>query len=346
MLAPVFASDCLFAFSFPGSMPTRVKADLSALDVRVGGASDMPGLHKLLSAAGRKLSFTHEHMQADLEAGFFFCLVAAACDELAGAIVYFTLWDVCRCLRLFYMEDFYVQQAWRRCGVGRALMGSLLDLARASHSVAVDFRMPVAACRAASNICTFFGAQYCTDLISIALDVDAMRCVANAEGSDACVTVRTMPSDRGGASQLIRELAAEEGQEEHCVDGPLPLAAEGAADCAGAPPRPDARFLVAAVPRDGDVQEVVGLAVYAPCFSVEVGRCLKLLALVVRTGWRGRGIGRQLMGRLCAEGLELRVRKLQWEVLEGARAMSFYQRLGAQVDTAQRGIEGSFPVPA
>ncbi|CAK0813133.1 unnamed protein product [Prorocentrum cordatum] len=254
MLAPVFASDCLFAFSFPGSMPTRVKADLSALDVRVGGASDMPGLHKLLSAAGRKLSFTHEHMQADLEAGFFFCLVAAACDELAGAIVYFTLWDVCRCLRLFYMEDFYVQQAWRRCGVGRALMGSLLDLARASHSVAVDFRMPVAACRAASNICTFFGAQYCTDLISIALDVDAMRCVANAEGSDACVTVRTMPSDRGGASQLIRELAAEEGQEEHCVDGPLPLAAEGAADCAGAPPRPDARFLVAAVPRDGDVQ--------------------------------------------------------------------------------------------
>jgi hypothetical protein len=93
-------------------------------------------------------------------------------------------------------------------------------------------------------------------------------------------------------------------------------------------PRPAAEVMLAYV---GDA--TVGFALFFHNFSTFVGRPgLYLEDLFVVPEWRGKGVGRQLLGHLAAIAEERRCGRMEWAVLDwNESAIGFYQKLGAQV---------------
>ena len=70
---------------------------------------------------------------------------------------------------------------------------------------------------------------------------------------------------------------------------------------------------------------------------------LHLDCLYIREGFRGRGLGRQLMACVAREALERRAVNLQWQTPEwNVDALRFYERLGATHSKKYRfTLEGS-----
>jgi len=93
-------------------------------------------------------------------------------------------------------------------------------------------------------------------------------------------------------------------------------------------PSPAAEVVLAYV---GDA--AVGFALFFHNFSTFVGRPgLYLEDLFVVPEWRGKGVGRQLLGHLAVIAEERRCGRMEWAVLDwNESAIGFYQKLGAQV---------------
>jgi GNAT superfamily N-acetyltransferase len=91
--------------------------------------------------------------------------------------------------------------------------------------------------------------------------------------------------------------------------------------------RPVAEAVVARV--DG---EVAGFAVFFRSFSTFVGReGLFLEDLYVRPAYRGRGIGRGLLGHVAGIAADRGCGRMEWSVLNwNRRAVGFYEALGAR----------------
>lgn len=76
-----------------------------------------------------------------------------------------------------------------------------------------------------------------------------------------------------------------------------------------------------------------GYAVYFMNFSTFLGRAgIYLEDLYVRPGARGRGLGKELLSRVAAIGLERGCRRMEWAVLDWNQpAIDFYKCLGAEL---------------
>ena len=92
-------------------------------------------------------------------------------------------------------------------------------------------------------------------------------------------------------------------------------------------PKPNAE---AAIAYAGD--DAVGFAVWFYNFSTFVGRPgLYLEDLFVLPEWRGRGIGRALMGHLARLAVARGCGRVEWAVLDwNEQAIRFYRSIGAQ----------------
>lgn len=343
-----------------------VRAETSSdVVIRAGHEDDMAQCYSLLVASCQERSLVPpmaDRLCADFRAGAFCCMVAAtALGSLVGVALFYPLWDVCRCVRFCYLEEVFVEQGWRRRGVGRRLVGAVLELAGKASGVAVDFRIPATLHEPALSFSKALGALFCSDFVSVSLSGEALRRAAGmAPDSDSGsldshaaadrglhrVAVRAAtPSDSRAVGVLIRELAEEEGQGQNWVDGCLPIGARRCDDQGewSALAHPEISFLVAEVERDGQECEVAGLAVSMPCYVVQVGLCLKLIALVVSSELRGHGIGTELMRVLCRRAVDSGAASIEWEIVEGSRSLNFYQkRLGASIAFGQERVDGSF----
>jgi GNAT superfamily N-acetyltransferase len=82
-----------------------------------------------------------------------------------------------------------------------------------------------------------------------------------------------------------------------------------------------------------DDRTPVGFALFFHNFSTFLGRPgLYLEDLFVIPAWRGRGVGRRLLGRLAAIAVERGCGRMEWSVLDwNESAIGFYERLGAHV---------------
>lgn len=74
-----------------------------------------------------------------------------------------------------------------------------------------------------------------------------------------------------------------------------------------------------------------GFALYFHNFSTFLGQPgIYLEDLFVRPAWRGKGIGKALLGKLAQTALELKCGRIEWVVLDwNTPAIDFYRSLGA-----------------
>lgn len=74
--------------------------------------------------------------------------------------------------------------------------------------------------------------------------------------------------------------------------------------------------------------KIVGMALYYYRYSTWKGPLLYLEDLIIKEGFRGQGIGAQLMNHLKSEALEKGVKGLCWQVLDWNQpAIDFYKTL-------------------
>ncbi|HEY1308830.1 MAG TPA: GNAT family N-acetyltransferase [Vicinamibacterales bacterium] len=93
-------------------------------------------------------------------------------------------------------------------------------------------------------------------------------------------------------------------------------------------PRPAAEVVLAYSDRTP-----VGFALYFHNYSTFLGRSgLYLEDLFVVPAWRGRGVGRKLLGHLASIAVARACGRMEWAVLDwNESAIGFYRRLGARV---------------
>ncbi|HLW29702.1 MAG TPA: GNAT family N-acetyltransferase [Brumimicrobium sp.] len=76
-----------------------------------------------------------------------------------------------------------------------------------------------------------------------------------------------------------------------------------------------------------------GIALYYISYSTWRGRCLYLEDLYIQPEFRRGGIGRLLFQKLIDEAKFLKVKRMDWQVLEWNQpAIKFYEKLGATLD--------------
>jgi len=107
----------------------RPIATRSPVLVRAATAKDAPDVVRLaqslsIADGGRPSRLSEENYRRD---GFgenpaFSALVAELDGRIVGYALYFSGYDTDRATRGVYLSDLYVDQAWRRRGVGRSLM--------------------------------------------------------------------------------------------------------------------------------------------------------------------------------------------------------------------------------
>jgi GNAT superfamily N-acetyltransferase len=80
-------------------------------------------------------------------------------------------------------------------------------------------------------------------------------------------------------------------------------------------------------------QTPIGFALFFHTFSTFLGRRgLYLEDLFVVPEWRGKGVGKQLLGHVASVAAQRQCGRLEWAVLDwNESAIAFYQHLGAQV---------------
>lgn len=121
---------------------------------------------------------------------------------------------------------------------------------------------------------------------------------------------------------LVRELAAYEREPDAVRVGEAELLRDGFPADGGNP-----YYECAIAEEDG---EPAGMALYFPVYSTWRGRCIHLEDLFVRPAYRGRGIGKALLGRVAAEAVQRGCVLLYWHVLDWNQpAIDFYRSLGA-----------------
>lgn len=79
-------------------------------------------------------------------------------------------------------------------------------------------------------------------------------------------------------------------------------------------------------------QHILGIALVYPRYSTWSGPVIHLEDLIVTQAARGKGIGGALLKRVVEYGIEKKVRRVSWEVLDwNEPAIKFYEDCGANV---------------
>ncbi len=82
-----------------------------------------------------------------------------------------------------------------------------------------------------------------------------------------------------------------------------------------------------------DKNKVIGIALYYVKYSTWKGKCLYLDDIIVTQSMRGKGIGKLLFDVLIETAKKMKVRKLEWQVLEWNKpAINFYKKYNSSFD--------------
>lgn len=107
-----------------------------AITIRLASTKDLPAIHQLVRELAiyekEETAFvaTLEEYKKDFEAGWFEALVAEDGSKTVGMAVYYATYSTWKG-KMLYLEDFVVNEAYRRDGVGQLLFDAVLAQAKA-----------------------------------------------------------------------------------------------------------------------------------------------------------------------------------------------------------------------
>jgi GNAT superfamily N-acetyltransferase len=79
--------------------------------------------------------------------------------------------------------------------------------------------------------------------------------------------------------------------------------------------------------------EIRGIAIYYIKYSTWKGKCIFLEDIIVTEKFRGHGIGAKLFEAVIAIAKEMKVRRMEWQVLDwNEPAIRFYKKYNANMD--------------
>jgi len=78
---------------------------------------------------------------------------------------------------------------------------------------------------------------------------------------------------------------------------------------------------------------IIGIALYYFKYSTWKGKCIFLEDIIVTESKRGKGIGAKLFEEIIKVAKEIKVRRLEWQVLEwNEPALNFYKKYNSNLD--------------
>lgn len=105
------------------------------VQIRQANAADVSALHRLVAElaayVGESASFTAtvEQYAADFDDGFYRAVVAEDDGRVVGMALYYFVYSTWKG-RMIYLEDFVLEPAYRRRGIGQRLWDVLLERGR------------------------------------------------------------------------------------------------------------------------------------------------------------------------------------------------------------------------
>jgi GNAT superfamily N-acetyltransferase len=91
---------------------------------------------------------------------------------------------------------------------------------------------------------------------------------------------------------------------------------------------------------ENDEGKIVGYATYIFCYYTWVGKSLYMDDLYVLPGYRGKGIGTKLIGKVIDYARETNCHRLRWQVSDwNAKAIEFYKSLGAVINETEQNCD-------
>jgi len=79
---------------------------------------------------------------------------------------------------------------------------------------------------------------------------------------------------------------------------------------------------------------IIGIAIYYIKYSTWKGKCVFLEDIIVTESERGKGIGAKLFEEVIHKSKEMKVRRMEWQVLEwNEPAISFYRKYESKLDS-------------
>ncbi len=103
--------------------------------IRKAQKEDLPAIHQLVrelaiyEKAEEEFIATLEEYERDFEAGIFESLVADHDNQIVGMMLYYMTYSTWKG-RMLYLEDFVVNEQFRRRGIGQQLFEAFLKTAR------------------------------------------------------------------------------------------------------------------------------------------------------------------------------------------------------------------------
>jgi GNAT superfamily N-acetyltransferase len=84
---------------------------------------------------------------------------------------------------------------------------------------------------------------------------------------------------------------------------------------------------------ENENKNIVGMAMYHKAYSSWKGRMIYLDDLIVKSDWRGKGIGTALLKELITNADSSKANLIKWQVLDwNESAVSFYEKMGVIIE--------------
>ncbi len=124
----------MMATTVTGAPIFAQKSDMAAI-IRTAELTDLPAIHDLVAELAAYVdelpAFTAslEEYRADFAAGFYEAIVAEVDGSVVGVALYYNTYSTWKG-RMLYLEDFVLQPAFRRRGIGQRLWNELKAIGR------------------------------------------------------------------------------------------------------------------------------------------------------------------------------------------------------------------------
>jgi GNAT superfamily N-acetyltransferase len=116
------------------------------INIRIASREDVPALHALVRELARYEKAEDEFVAslddyyASFEEGVFEALVAEGSEGILGMALYYMTYSTWKG-KMLYLEDFVVQEAYRRHGIGQQLFDGFLEVARKKNCRLVKWQV-------------------------------------------------------------------------------------------------------------------------------------------------------------------------------------------------------------